>query len=313
MFIEKLKPIFKGYIKAAITKSSYPTTTGGTDEAAYCYSTWMRHLIKSNSKVQGIPESVLELGPGDSLGIGIAALLSGAKRYIGLDILQYWEPNINVDIFDKLVALYHSKAPLADESKYPFLTPYLESYDFPNDIVSDETLRVSLSSTRLAEIRRELSHPSTENKYVQFFSPWHIDNVPSASIDLVFSQAVMQYTDLKSVYTCFHRWLKKGGLTSHSIDFSSHGITKTWNGQWSFSDSEWRHYSYKKKILLNREPLSVHKDLLEALNFEIILADRYLKDNNLKPSQLAQRFKNISDQDLKTHAAFILAIKKTHS
>ena len=54
-------------------------TTGGSDSARYCYSVWLRHLrslAPYGFRVKGA--HVGELGPGDSIGIGLAALLSGA-------------------------------------------------------------------------------------------------------------------------------------------------------------------------------------------------------------------------------------------
>jgi hypothetical protein len=65
-------------------------TTGGTVSARYCYSVWLRHLCMLHR--HGLPtqfETVVELGPGDSLGVGLAALLTGAERYIALDALRY--------------------------------------------------------------------------------------------------------------------------------------------------------------------------------------------------------------------------------
>jgi len=53
--------------------------TGGSDSSRYCYSVWLRHLRTLDShgfRVKGA--HVGELGPGDSIGIGLASLLSGA-------------------------------------------------------------------------------------------------------------------------------------------------------------------------------------------------------------------------------------------
>src|SRR5262245_49632118 len=64
--------------------------TGGSCEARYCYSIWMRHLIAAQSGgLDPNPATVAELGPGDSLGVGITALLTGAKRYFALDVVPH--------------------------------------------------------------------------------------------------------------------------------------------------------------------------------------------------------------------------------
>ena len=56
--------------------------TGGTISARYCYSVWLRHLVMaSNNKLNTSPKIVAELGPGDSLGIGIASILTGSDSY----------------------------------------------------------------------------------------------------------------------------------------------------------------------------------------------------------------------------------------
>ena len=50
----------------------------GRSTGAYCYSVWMRHLSIITKVVPSFsPRVVVELGPGHSLGVGCAALLSG--------------------------------------------------------------------------------------------------------------------------------------------------------------------------------------------------------------------------------------------
>ena len=45
---------------------------GKTQNARYCYSVWMRHLV-SACATGGVPKVVAEIGPGRSVGCGIAA------------------------------------------------------------------------------------------------------------------------------------------------------------------------------------------------------------------------------------------------
>ena len=66
-------------------KSYFPVLHAGYKGAvghttgAYCYSVWLRHLTIITKAVPNFaPKVVVELGPGDSLGLGCAALLSGA-------------------------------------------------------------------------------------------------------------------------------------------------------------------------------------------------------------------------------------------
>src|SRR5438309_1847591 len=78
------------YIPPANAARQRRASTGGTGSARYCYSVWMKHLTTVQHRGFRIGGSVIaELGPGDTLGTGIAALLSGADRYIALDRVRY--------------------------------------------------------------------------------------------------------------------------------------------------------------------------------------------------------------------------------
>lgn len=62
--------------------------TSGT-ESGCCYLAWMRHLVKVDKHLDSVfPAIVVELGPGDSLGIDLASLLSGVGRHIAVDTVE---------------------------------------------------------------------------------------------------------------------------------------------------------------------------------------------------------------------------------
>ena len=70
--------------------------------ARYFYSVWLRHLVKVASVRPNFCINVVaELGPGDALGIGICALLSGAQRYIGLDRIAFGLRADNLSLLDE--------------------------------------------------------------------------------------------------------------------------------------------------------------------------------------------------------------------
>src|SRR5437879_4645465 len=110
--------------------------TGGTDTAAYCYEVWLKHLVMLWANgLRTIPDTIAELGPGDSIGTGLAALLSGVNHYYALDVVRYTNTARNLAIFDQLVEMFQRRA--ARPSKgWPDFDQYLDANLFPSRILA---------------------------------------------------------------------------------------------------------------------------------------------------------------------------------
>ena len=122
---------FVGHIRDALRKGG----VGGTESARYSYAVWLRHLIHAkNCGLNGIPETVAELGPGASIGCGLAALLSGCARYYGLDAVNKVSVDENMRVFDELVELFRIRSRIPNDHEFPGVFPLLENYDFPSSI-----------------------------------------------------------------------------------------------------------------------------------------------------------------------------------
>jgi Methyltransferase domain len=286
--------------------------TGGTDSARYCYSVWLRHLILGmrTGMVRSVPKIVAELGPGDSIGIGIAALLSGAQKYFALDLVRYSNLQKNLEIFDDIVSMFAASSRIPDDFEFPFLYPRLDCYDFPAHLFALNGLRESLAPARVAAIRSSIANSDAKESMISYKAPWNAPEVIEAgSVDFVFSQAVLEHVDdLDGVYAAMRRWVKSDGIMTHQIDFKCHGKASTWNGHWTYSDFVWKIIVGRRSYLLNRQPHSVHVKLIEKSGF-VILNDTVLRSASvLRRAQLASRFSSLSDDDLTTSGAFIVAI-----
>ena len=210
--------------------------TGGSVSARYCYSVWLRHLTMVGA--HGLlehPRVVAELGPGDSLGTGIAALLTGAERLYAFDVVRYADPRQNLRVLDELVALLSRREPIPGEDEFPEVKPRMTSWEFPRTLLDDDRLRGTLAPARLQAIRDALSAPEgsrTGPIRLSYFVPWTSAGViEQGTVDLVYSQAVLEHVvDLDPTYDALRRWLKPGGFMSHQIDFRSHGLAPEWNG-----------------------------------------------------------------------------------
>jgi hypothetical protein len=99
-------------------------TPGPAAATRYCYSTWLRHLGKAGDRgVAPVPESLAELGPGDSLGLGLAAILSGTSTYLGFDVRAYADPEMNLRVLGELIDLFARREPIPAESEFPSVGP----------------------------------------------------------------------------------------------------------------------------------------------------------------------------------------------
>ena len=74
----KVIPIIKGVLTWVSILNSWRlrrVATTGSDSPRYCYSVWLRHLVKLHKYgFNVVGAKIGELGPGDSIGIGLSAL-----------------------------------------------------------------------------------------------------------------------------------------------------------------------------------------------------------------------------------------------
>lgn len=255
-------------------------------------------------------DHVAELGPGDSLGIGLAALLGGARSYSALDAKAHAKVEGNMRVLEELTRLFRERAPIPDSTEFPEIFPRLDNYDFPRHIYSNEKLEAALNPDRIEQIRRALRReaPGAEGVRIEYFTPWEDPRILQPdSVDFIFSQAVLEHVEsVDLVYGALQAWLRPGGLMSHTIDFKCHGLTRAWNGHWTLSDPTWAVVKGRRPYLINRLPWSTHRELLARNDFSV-LAESRLEDEPMKRERLAPRFRSLSNEDLRTTGIWLLA------
>jgi SAM-dependent methyltransferase len=267
-------------------------------------------MAKANG-LSPYPEVVAELGPGDSLGTGLAALISGCGKYFAFDVAAYASSERNATIFEELVKLFSDRTPIPGNDEFPKVKPQLESYAFPAEIFDEERLRHALDQARLARIRESIGDLQRKDSLIQYKAPWSdARSLESESVDMILSQAVLEYVDdLRGTYDSMRAWLKPSGYVSHQIDFKCHGTADEWNGHWAYSDFVWRMIRGKRTYFLNREPHSRHVEALVAAGFKLVCDRKVTLESRLTLDQLAPRFRSISAEDLTTSGTFIQAVK----
>jgi hypothetical protein len=310
---------FKAILEGALTfvpggEKLLAVGTRGTDTARYCYSVWMRHLLRTASyRTAPLDGRVVELGPGDSLGIGLAALLSGADQYIAVDAVRHANADRNIAVLDELFDLFAGRASIPDDEEFPDIKPRLNGSRFPEELLDAARMKRNLAQPRLRAIRDALLGVSMGDPPVQYVDPsMAATAVSSGSVSLVFSQAVLEHVDdLASVYRQCHQWLRADGLMSHQIDFKSHGSSREWNGHWAYPEPVWRVLRGRRPYLLNREPWSSHRRLLLDSGFEILEHESVRLPTRLRRSQLADCFRDMNEEDFTTAGVFLVAKKRT--
>lgn len=284
--------------------------TGGTLSADYCYCIWLRHLVLAHQAgMSSPPTTVAELGPGDSIGTGLAALLSGSTRYIALDAIAHADSARNLHIFDALVELFRRRADIPGHEQFPEIKQELPDYRFPHTLLPPSRMQTALAEERVAWLRGIVSGEHHDPAVLDYRAPW---GQPSASdvgsVDFILTNAVMEHVaELAPVYVAMYRWLQAGGFASNQIDFRSHGLFRTWDGHWACPDWLWTLFMGRRTYLINREPLATHRALVRATGFR----ERHCLRIESPPEsrRMAHRFRGLSAVDRCTSGAYLLLEK----
>lgn len=309
-----LRPVLGG-LKSYLPFAAPPklASTDVLASARYAYGVWLRHLtIASLHGLPDGPKRVVELGPGTSLASGFAALLTGASRYAGIDVVLYAEADRFAPEFDAVAALLAERADIPDEAEFPLVRPRLPSYRFPHAILPTARLAGSLAPDRVSRIRDRLANlEDAPGDAPVRYAAWNETRLAPGSVDFVFSQAVMQHVDdLPEAYAAAARWLRPGGSMSHQVDFDCMGLGETWNAHWSYSERTWALIRGRRSYAINREPLSRHLDMLARNGMEIVAVVPIPGEGGIGRDELDERFRGITDEDLATASAHILARKR---
>lgn len=284
--------------------------TGGTSSGAYCYSVWLRHLTKVGTARDFVfPDVVAELGPGDSIGVGLAALLSGARRYIALDAVGHADWAGNLRVFDELVELFERRSPIPMGDAFPEMPFDPVECTFPNQIIPESRLKGSLSPDRVAYLRRLVSGEVEDRSVLDYRVPWGMPGPGDCqTVDFLLSNAVMEHVvDLPGMYGAIFSWLRPGAYSSHQIDFRSHSIFRAWDGHWACPEWLWRMFVGRRPYLLNREPFAVHRHLAQLAGFEEVTVLRSKAEPRSK--RLSPRFRNMDPEDRATAGGYVLLRK----
>jgi hypothetical protein len=294
--------------------------TGGTNSARYCYSVWMRHLVRLHETgLKQVPCSMAEFGPGDSLGIGLSAMLSGVDRYYAFELVEFASFATSLPIFEELVDLFTKREPIPDNREFPGVGPAISDFKFPADILTEEVLERTLAKDRIEKIRGLLSDSeagqAVPNDFcLKYIVPWENYQGEYPKVDLIISQAVFEHIDhLDNAYKVMGEILLPSAFMSHTIGFESHGYARKWNGHWGYSDACWRLIRGNRPYLINREPVSTHLTLAGENHFEMCLCEAETREGGIPYSRRSKRFANMSEEAFNTSSVYIVMQKRESS
>ncbi|MHB2153607.1 class I SAM-dependent methyltransferase [Calditrichota bacterium GD2] len=315
MIVPRAFPIIRSFASYFLpNKILKKSGSGGTFRADYCYSVWLRHLVMLHKSklIRHVDEikNIAEIGPGDSLGIGISAIFCGINNYYAFDVIKHANSKENIKIAQEIKNLYLKGQDIPYQNGFENTNPKLEDYSFPTSILPDYITDQSYLDKRLKQISKALFNKQSEIK-IEYVVPWNkLDIEPDIKLDLIYSQAVMEHIlDIDYAYHKMYEWLRVGGIISHQIDFKSHEMTKEWNGHWFINDTVWKFLMHGRKYPINRFPLSVHLTSIKNTGFTIKKILPVINKTSLDRRKSLKENIEYIEEDFLTSSALIIAQK----
>lgn len=290
--------------------------TGGTAKWEYCVAVWLRHvgmLLERNVPVN--PGTIVEVGPGDSVGLGVCAVMSGVEQYIGVDVVEHVDWARSASHVTSIAKAFRERAPVPVHAALDRVLPPLKDREFPEQwpwIRHPQTEKKSLAE-REALLRQAIDAEG-KSGVISFRCPWSAGTVVPGSADWVMSHVALQDMAcsagepvLQRSLRSFHGWLRPGGLMTHQVDFSCPGDAP-WNHHWAWSPLERRIARGRRPYYVNGLPLSGYLSLLHDTGFDVDVAYAH-HDSGLGRERVAADYGGLPESDYVTSAAFLIAKK----
>jgi hypothetical protein len=282
--------------------------------ALHCYGIALKHLTMAQQVKPGVPSSLLELGPGGSLGVGIVAMLLGVDRYAGLDVVRYADvEKRGGQLVRDLAQLLQNRQALPNLNGLPPLHPYTDANGFPKWLtqhlqaqpIRAERVAAVVSCVEQLATADQASAAELSMRYVV---PWPKSNLSVlGQSDALMSHVALQHVDdPRQVQRSLAGLLRPGATATHQIGYDSHGLAAAWNGHWAIGDGLWHVLMGSRPFLLNRYSHSQQVEAAQAAGFELIEEQRDEQPSAIKRDALAPRFRQFSEADLQTRNGFLL-------
>lgn len=230
-------------------------------------------------KIGGIDKiknkTILELGPGGSIGFGILALENGASNYLTID------DGIHTFITKNQLKWYGK---LVNNNK-----------EFIKKIFIRKNNKYSYNKDNIKFISID-----QKSKY----------SLPDSSVDFIYSCAVLEHVhNLDLCFSEMSRVLKPGGMMNHQVDLRDHIFSQ--DSLWFLNISNfWFELLFKHTgEYVNRKRINDYHELIKKNNLRIL----ELKDDITFAGKLSNKLVNKYSKNNLTTLSFNIILEKTNA
>jgi hypothetical protein len=155
-----------------------------SSQATYSYAVWAKHFSLMHDRTHcGIPTTVLDFGSGDTLGVSVAALLSGAERAIAVDTIPFARGGPNEVVAKGLFELFANHVPI-EASGWPDFRFALSKTGFLPAVQPERNRTDAIVNALHAAINGKNS------TLISYHAPFDEMTIGADSVDFLLSHSV---------------------------------------------------------------------------------------------------------------------------